>query len=52
MRKVWYYCEDCEIYFDSVDELELMIVLGGDHDVLCCPHCQGTLEITVEKQNN
>ena len=51
MRKVRFYCEDCEMYFHSLDELELMIVIGGDHDVLCCPNCQGVIEITIEKQN-
>ncbi len=49
MCKVRYFCEDCDMYYDNVEELEVMVVIGGYHDVMCCPNCQGSIEITVDK---
>lgn len=52
MKEVRYFCEDCDMYFDNTEELEVMEVIGGYHNIMCCPECRGPIEITVTKQNN
>ena len=55
MKEVRYFCEECEmyfdsieeLYFDSIEELEEMIIIGGYHNVMCCPNCHGSVEIVV-----
>ena len=42
MKEVRYFCEECEMYFDSIEELEEMIIIGGYHNVMCCPNCRKT----------
>ena len=49
MKEVRYFCEECEMYFDSIEELEEMIIIGGYHNVMCCPNCHGSVEIAVNK---
>ena len=49
MKEVRYFCEECEMYFDSIKELEEMIIIGGYHNVMCCPNCHGNVEIVVNK---
>ena len=46
MKEVRYFCEECEMYFDSIEE---MIIIGGYHNVMCCPNCHGSVEIAVNK---
>ena len=49
MKNIRYFCEDCDTFFDEISELKELEVIGGYYNVMCCPYCQGSIEITVNK---
>lgn len=48
-KRVMFYCEDCEDYFESLLQLDLMEFINGEHDCLCCPTCGCEVKLTVDK---
>ena len=48
-KRVMFYCEDCDEYFENLTQLDLMEYIGGEHDYLCCPICDCEIKLTVEK---